>query len=132
MTKFINNMIDIRQDIENNTYNEYKILNKIIVSEAYLPLDDRYNEFNKLYSRYVNISKRYLSRKDRNYDEEFKKVIDSIIECFKRIKNDSRSSGIDNIEEQMIVFEKSFERKVEPEKPNETSTWGKIARSYIN
>jgi len=127
---------------------------QVTTAEAYLPLDAEFEEFNTVFSRYVNTAKRYfdlVSDEDRKLADKFKQLSESIWRLYcqqlrllehdeyyesylERWENDyerTRALVTNDLVEFRRLLTVEFEEEEDISRVPEDSTWGKIAADYI-
>lgn len=131
------------------------LASEIRAAEAYLPLDPAFEEFNTVFSRYVNTSNRYFELVDndtRVFAERFKQLSESIWQLFcdqlrLQAHDPYYQSKVDEWEKQyersrqllandLIEFRRlldtEFEEERETQRVPEESSWGKMAADYLD
>jgi hypothetical protein len=127
---------------------------QVTTAEAYLPLDSEFDEFNAIFSRYVNTAKRYLgsvSDEDRTLADRFKQLSESVWRLYcqqlRLLEHDRYyDSETDEWEEEyertkslvandLVEFRRlldiEFEEGDDVTRVPEDSTWGRITADYI-
>lgn len=131
------------------------LASEISTAEAYLPLEPEFEEFNTLFSRYVNVSKQYLDVVDddtRKVADRFKQLSDSIwgLYCqqLRLLEHDPEyESKLDEWEEEyertrklvandLVDFrrlvDEEFEVEIETTRVSEDSSWGRMATDFLD
>lgn len=131
------------------------LASEISTAEAYLPLDPEFDEFNELFSRYVNTSKRYLTLVGEDSPalaDRFKQLSESVWRLFcqqlRLLEHDPfYEQKVDNWKEEqkrvrMVVandlvefrrlLDVAFDEEIETRRVSEESSWGKIAAEYLD
>lgn len=127
---------------------------EISTGESYLPLNPEFEEFNKIFSRYVNTAKYYLEnvdKDDRIFADRFKQLSDTVWRLYcqqlRLIEHDpyyeskkeewedeyNRTRGLvmnDLVEFRQFIRDE-FEDADEVARVPEESSWGKIAVDYL-
>jgi hypothetical protein len=127
---------------------------QITTAEAYLPLDAEFEDFNTVFSRYVNTANRYfdlVSDDDRKLADKFKQLSESVWRLYcqqlRLVEHDeyyeSYLEGWENdyertrslVTNDLVEFRRlltiEFEGEEDISRAPEDSAWGKIAADYI-
>ncbi|WP_277543558.1 hypothetical protein [Haloarcula laminariae] len=131
------------------------LASEISTAEAYLPLDPEFDEFNTLFSRYVNTAKRYLSavgEQNRILADRFKQLSDGVWRLYcqqlrllehdpyydakreeweEEYQRTRQFVANDLIEFRQAIYDE-FEETNETNRVSEESSWGKIAAKYLD
>jgi len=131
------------------------LASEISNAEAYLPLDSEFDEFNTLFSRYVNTAKRYLSavgEHNRILADRFKQLSDGVWRLYcqqlRLLEHDpyydskreewedeyqrTRQFVANDLVEFRQAIHDEFEETNETNRVSEESSWGKIAAKYLD
>ncbi|MDS0261719.1 hypothetical protein NDI56_20150 [Haloarcula sp. S1CR25-12] len=131
------------------------LASEISTAEAYLPLDTEFDEFNTLFSRYVNTAKRYLSavgEQNRILADRFKQLSDGVWRLYcqqlRLLEHDSyydskreewedeyqrtRQFVANDLVEFRQAIDDEFDEANESNRVSEDSSWGKIAAKYLD
>ena len=128
---------------------------QVTTAEAYLPLAPEFEDFNTIFSRYVNTANRYLdlvSDENRTLADRFKQLSESIWRLYcqqlRLLEHDPYyETSLDNWEEKyertrefvvndLIEFRHRLDVEFEEDEPvqrvAEDSTWGNIVSDYLD
>ena len=129
---------------------------RVGMGESHLPLDPRYASFNDLYSKYMNVSQKYLDQSDGEHSGLFvifSSLTDDIWGLFcKQLRLCEHDSYYDteidkwqqdyaDKEEQVMDLVLSFDKLINSEFPDnnessdrapESSGWGAVAEAYLS
>jgi hypothetical protein len=131
------------------------LVSEISTAEAYLPLEPEFEEFNTIFSRYVNTSKRYLdivNSDNREFADRFKQLSESVWRLYcqqlRLLKHDSyyeskteswgeeyertRQLVANDLVEFRRLLDIEFDDEAETSRVSEDSSWGKIAADYLD
>lgn len=131
------------------------LASEISTAEAYLPVKPEFEEFNTVFSRYVNVSKRYLDIVDsdsRKLADRFKQLSESVwrLYCqqlrllehdpYYESKTDSwdaeyertRQLVTNDLVEFRRLLDVEFDDETDTARVSEESSWGKIAAEYLD
>jgi hypothetical protein len=131
------------------------LASEIGTAEAYLPLHPAFEGFNRIFSRYVNISKRYLklvNSDSREFADRFKQLSEGVWRLYCQqlrlqehdpyydSKTDDWSEEYERTKQlvanDLVEFRElldlEFEDGEETARVSEESTWGKIAADYLD
>ena len=129
------------------------LASEIGTAEAYLPLEPAFEEFNRLFSRYVNTAKRYLDHVDedsRELADRFKHLSESVwrlyceqlrllehdpyydseIDAWEREYERTRQLTANDLVEFRRLLDEAY-RDADSVRSPEDSSWGKIVADYL-
>jgi hypothetical protein len=132
-----------------------ELSSQISTAEAYLPLELEFEEFNTLFSRYVNTAKRYfdfVSDEDRQFADRFKQLSESVWRVYCQqlrilehdqyydshtdaweTKYDREKKLVANdIVEFRRLLDSEMEGGAERSRIPEDNTWGRIVSDYLD
>lgn len=127
----------------------------ISTAEAYLPLDPVFEEFNELFSRFVNTAQRYFEHVDdesRELGDRFKQLSEGVWRLFcqqlRLVEHDpyyddqaddwrdeyarTRQLVAADLVEFRRLLDEQFESEGEADRVPEHSSWGQIAAEYLD
>lgn len=135
-------------------YSPEELHGRISTAEAYLPLEPEFEEFNTIFSRYVNVARRYFDSvddEDREFADRFKQLSDNVwrlycqqlrilehdpyyetnIDDWKDEYRRTKSLLTTDLVEFRRLIDHEFEGEEDVDRAPEDSTWGKIASDYL-
>jgi hypothetical protein len=135
-------------------YPPEKLQSLVSTAEAYLPLTTAFEDFNSVFSRYVNVSKQYfeaVDEEERALADRFNQLSENIwrlycqrlrieehdpyyeskLELWEERYDRTEKLVISDIREFRQLVETEFETNTTSHKSSEDSAWGKIAYDYV-
>lgn len=132
-----------------------RLKSQISTAEAYLPLKPEFEEFNTLFSRYVNTAKQYfdfVSEENRQFADRFKQLSENVWRVYcqqlRLLEHDqyydshtgeweaeydrAKKLMADDIAEFRNLLDSEIKDEVEHSRIPEDSTWGRIVTDYLD